>query len=90
MVGRELGGISALCYVKLYLFGEKAIIPYLWIYVLFVFIGAIAKLEAVWDFGDAALGIMTFPNLISIILLTGVLKKMTKEYFSNEYETFRD
>ena len=72
-----------------YLFGEKAIIPYLWVYVLFVFIGAIAKLEAVWDFGDL-LGIMTFPNLISIILLTGVLKKMTKEYFSKEYETFRD
>ena len=73
-----------------YLFGEKAIIPYLWVYVLFVFIGAIAKLEAVWDFGDAALGIMTFPNLISIILLTGVLKKMTKEYFSEKHETFRD
>ena len=73
-----------------YLFGEKAITPYLWIYVFFVFIGGIAKLEAVWDFGDAALGIMTFPNLISIVLLTGVLKRMTKDYFSIEHENFRD
>ena len=73
-----------------YLFGEKAITPYLWVYVFFVFIGGIAKLEAVWDFGDAALGIMTFPNLISIVLLTGVLKRMTKDYFSIQHETFRD
>ena len=65
-----------------YLFGEKAILPYLWVYVLFVFIGGIAELETIWAFGDAALGIMTFPNLISIILLTGALKTMSKEYFS--------
>ena len=31
------------------------------------FIGGIAELEAIWAFGDAALGIMTFPNLISIV-----------------------
>ncbi len=68
-----------------YLFGVKAIIPYRWIYVLFVFIGGIASLEAVWAFGDAALGFMTVPNLISIILLSTVLKKMTTKYFSREY-----
>ncbi len=65
----------------LYLFGEKAIKPYKWFFVLFVFIGAIAELEAVWSFGDAALGFMTFPNLISIILLSGVLKKSLTDYF---------
>jgi len=68
-----------------YLFGEKAITPYLWVYVFFTFVGGIAELETIWAFGDAALGIMTFPNLISIILLTGVLKTMTKEYFSKEH-----
>jgi AGCS family alanine or glycine:cation symporter len=68
-----------------YLFGEKAIKPYLWIYVIFVFIGAIAELETIWAFGDAALGIMTFPNLISIVLLAGSLKIMTKDYFSKSY-----
>jgi len=68
-----------------YLFGEKAITPYLWVYVFFTFVGGIAELETIWAFGDAALGIMTFPNLISIILLTGVLKRMTKDYFSKEH-----
>jgi AGCS family alanine or glycine:cation symporter len=72
-----------------YLFGEKAIMPYLWVYVAFVFIGGIAELEAIWAFGDAALGIMTFPNLISIVLLTGALKGMTKEYFSKEHVPYQ-
>jgi AGCS family alanine or glycine:cation symporter len=71
------------------LFGRKATIPYKWVYILFVFIGAIAQLEAVWAFGDAALGFMTFPNLIAIILLSGMLKKMSKEYFSIEYPEYK-
>ena len=72
-----------------YLFGEKAILPYLWVYVVFVFIGGIAELETIWAFGDAALGIMTFPNLISIVLLTGSLKMMTKDYFSKEHVPYK-
>ncbi len=72
-----------------YLFGEKAITPYLWVYVFFVFIGGIAELEAIWAFGDAALGIMTFPNLISIVLLTTALKGMTKDYFSLEHVPYK-
>jgi len=71
-----------------YLFGKKAILPYKWVFVLFIFIGAIAELEAVWAFGDAALGFMTFPNLLAIILLSGVLKKMTKKYFSEKHNEY--
>ena len=72
-----------------YLFGEKAIPVYRVFYITFVFIGAIATLEAMWAFGDAALGFMTFPNLISIIMLSGVLKKMTNEYFSMEHKVYK-
>jgi AGCS family alanine or glycine:cation symporter len=72
-----------------YLFGNRAILPYKWMFVLFVFIGAIAELEAVWSFGDAALGFMTFPNLISIILLSGKLKKDTNEYFNQEHVPYK-
>jgi len=72
-----------------YLFGPKSIQPYRWIFVLFVFIGAIASLEAVWAFGDAALGFMTIPNLIAIILLTTQLKKMTKKYFDIDHQPYK-
>ena len=73
-----------------YLFGRKATIPYKWIYILFVFIGAIAELEAVWAFGDAALGFMTFPNLLAIILLSGLLKKLTKDYFAVDHVEYKN
>ncbi len=69
-----------------FLFGEKAVLPYKIVFLFFVFIGAIAELEAVWGFGDAALGFMTVPNLITIIFLSGVLKKMTNNYFSIEHK----
>lgn len=68
-----------------YLFGEKAIATYRWIFVGFIFIGGIAELEAIWAFGDAALGFMTFPNLLSIILLSTALKKLTKDYFAQDH-----
>ncbi len=71
-----------------YLFGEKAILPYRWIFVFFIFMGAIVPLETAWAFGDAALGFMTFPNLISIILLTGALRKMTKNYFAQDHQPY--
>ncbi|HSW55736.1 MAG TPA: sodium:alanine symporter family protein [Ignavibacteriaceae bacterium] len=73
-----------------YLFGKKATLPYKWVYILFVFIGAIAELEAVWAFGDAALGFMTFPNLLAIILLSGMLKKLTKDYFAIDHIEYKN
>lgn len=72
-----------------YLFGEKSILPYKWSFVFFVFIGAIAELEAVWSFGDAALGFMTFPNLIAIVMLSGVLKLELKKYFAIKHEPYK-
>lgn len=72
-----------------YLFGEKAVLPYKWVFVFFIFVGGIAQLETIWAFGDAALGFMTIPNLISIILLSGALKRTTKKYFSQEHVPYK-
>jgi AGCS family alanine or glycine:cation symporter len=63
--------------------------PYKLVFLLFVFIGAIAELEAIWAFGDAALGFMTFPNLIAVILLSTSLKKMTDTYFSQKHIPYK-
>ncbi len=73
-----------------YLFGPKAIPVYRWIFVLFVFGGAIAELESVWAFGDAALGFMTFPNLFAIIMLSASLLKMQKNYFSIDHPVYKE
>ena len=65
-----------------FLFGKKAVLPYRLIFVLMHFVGAIFSLELVWAFGDLALGLMSIPNLIAIVLLSGRVKKDSKDYFA--------
>lgn len=64
-----------------YLFGARAIPVYRWIYVGFFFLGCLLPLSTVWTFGDVALGLMSFPNLISLLLLSGAVTGMTRSYF---------
>ncbi len=63
-----------------YLAGDRWIVPYRVVYVIMHFLGAIYSLEIVWTFGDTALGLMTFPNLLAVLLLTGKVRKMKQDY----------
>lgn len=63
-----------------YLVGKKGIIPYRVVYTAVVYVGATASLPLVWDFADAANAMMAIPNLVALLLLSGVLVKETKEY----------
>jgi alanine or glycine:cation symporter, AGCS family len=63
-----------------YLFGDRWVHLYRYLWVLFVFIGSIIKLELVWDFSDAMNALMAVPNLIGLVLLSGVLFRETKAY----------
>ena len=65
-----------------YLFGSAAIPIYRWIYVGFFFMGCLLPLQTVWVFGDVALGMMSFPNLLALILLSGVVVRASKDYFA--------
>jgi AGCS family alanine or glycine:cation symporter len=67
-----------------YLFGEKAIMPYRAVFVLFVGVGAVLKLNLVWTIADVFNGLMAFPNLVALIALTPVIVKTTKDYFNNK------
>ena len=73
-----------------YLIGPQAIRPYRWVYVFFSFMGAVLPLTFVWNFGDIALSLMTIPNLIGVVFLTGTLKVMTNEYFSRKHLTYKE
>ncbi len=64
----------------LYLAGPRWVVPYRVVFCVMHFLGAVNSLELVWAFGDAALGLMTLPNLLSILLLTGKVKGWTKQY----------
>jgi len=63
-----------------YLFGPKVIFPYRLLWVIAVFVGSIAPLPMVWDFADAMNGLMAIPNLISLIVLSGVIAAETRTH----------
>lgn len=60
---------------------EKAVSRYRIVYVIFVFVGAISRLEAVWSLSEIMNALMAIPNLIAVIVLGNTVKELTKEYF---------
>ena len=64
-----------------YLFKEKAVKTYRVIFVIFVAVGAILKLETVWRASDIMNGLMAFPNLVGLIGLSAVIVSETNKYF---------
>lgn len=66
-----------------YLFGNKGITPYRIIYLITVFLGGILSLKLVWALGDIFNGLMALPNLVSLILLSGLAAWLTKKHKSN-------
>jgi AGCS family alanine or glycine:cation symporter len=64
-----------------YLFGAKMILPYKAVYVIMHFVGAVTSLNTIWGLGDTVLAFITIPNVLALLLLSGVAKKLTDEYF---------
>lgn len=67
-----------------FLVGTKAILPFRIVWVLVVPFGAVAQLEFAWLLADTLNGLMAIPNLISLLLLSPVVIKLTKEYFARD------
>ena len=63
-----------------YLFGNKIVKPYRYLWVMFVMIGSVLSLNAVWTFADVTNALMALPNLVSLIFLSGVIVNETKKY----------
>ncbi|ROO30686.1 alanine/glycine:cation symporter family protein [Salinisphaera orenii] len=66
-----------------YIFGSRVITPYRILWVIAVFVGAIAQLDFVWLVADVMNALMAVPNLIALILLGPVVFKLTRTYFNN-------
>ncbi len=63
-----------------YLFGTRAVKPYRWLWVGCVMLGSVATIRMVWSFADVTNGLMAIPNLVSLIVLSGVIVKETRTY----------
>ena len=69
-----------------FLLGEKAVKPYRVIFCCVVCLGAVFKLELVWDFAACMNGLMALPNLIALLWLSRVISRETRPYF-DKYKT---
>ena len=65
-----------------YLTGGRGIKVYQILFVCVIVIGAMLKLDLVWNIADTLNGFMAIPNLIALLGLSGVVVKLTKEHFS--------
>jgi len=63
-----------------YLVGQRGILPYRIVYLLFVILGPILSLQAVIDFSDMVLLSMSFPNIIGMVLLSALVSSKSREY----------
>ena len=65
-----------------YLLGPKAILPFKFVFVIFVFFGMVLeKFQTIYDFSDATTGMMVLCNLPAVLILSPVVIRATREYF---------
>lgn len=63
-----------------YLKGKRWTIVYRIVYIIVVLLGSIINLIVVWNIADCMNALMAIPNLVSLLLLSGVLVKETRHY----------
>ncbi|MCU0847620.1 MAG: sodium:alanine symporter family protein [Spirochaetes bacterium] len=63
-----------------YLFGKPAIKPYRYLWVAAVMGGSVLSLPLVWDLSDTMNALMAIPNVIALLLLSGVVASETRKY----------
>lgn len=66
-----------------FLVGEKYSKYYKYVYIPFIFVGAIGGLKEIWEITDTLNGLMAIPNLIGVVLLSGVVVRLVKDFFKN-------
>lgn len=63
-----------------YLGGKRWIKVYRLIWIIAIYLGSVMNLTLVWNIADSMNALMAIPNLISLLLLSGVAVKETKKY----------
>jgi AGCS family alanine or glycine:cation symporter len=66
-----------------FLFGRRVVIPYRLMFVAAALMGTIYSLEFVWLFSDVMNGMMAVPNLIGLLLLSGVTARETRRFLDS-------
>ena len=64
-----------------YLVGPVCEKPFRILWVVGVFVGAVVTLDVAWLVADTLNALMAIPNLISLLMLSPVIAKLTRDYF---------
>ena len=63
---------------------DKVVRPFFVVYSFVSILGATMDLGLMWSIADTFNGLMSIPNLIALLLLSGTVAQLTKEYFEKE------
>ena len=63
-----------------YLKGKRWMLAYRILFVIMVFVGSIISLDVVWNAADCMNALMAIPNLVALLLLSGVIARETRHY----------
>ena len=66
-----------------YLAGNRSSLIYRILFIIALFVGSVVSLGMVWNIADCFNALMALPNLISLLLLSGVIARETNRYLWN-------
>ncbi|MFV0253727.1 MAG: alanine/glycine:cation symporter family protein [Beutenbergiaceae bacterium] len=66
------------------LFGRGAVMPFRVLFSLVVFVGCTVPLGVVWNFSDVMNGLMALPNLVGLLILSGLIVRETRWYLKHD------
>ena len=66
-----------------YLLGKKVLLPYRVIFCAVLVIAPVIDLQMVWDVADILNALMAIPNLVAVVLLSGIVSQETKYYLAH-------
>ncbi|MPV36492.1 alanine/glycine:cation symporter family protein [Georgenia subflava] len=64
------------------LVGIRGVVPYRLVFTLVVFVGSTTELTVVWNFSDVMNGLMALPNLLGLLICSGLIARETKAYLA--------
>lgn len=65
-----------------YIFGVRVASKFKYVFPLFCVVGSVMTIELVWTIQDIALGLLTIPNLVAMVILFPKVRAATQEYFN--------
>jgi len=66
------------------LLGHRAVLPFRVVFSIITYFGCTTALDAVWAFSDIANGLMALPNLIGLLILSGLVARETRAYLKHD------